>query len=564
MFLLITCRYLEVADRRMTTTIKLIFAQAFVAGSTSLMHQLVRNRVLHRRPFPERGPSTPRLHLGAQLLLKLLILADAQTSALSMGGFGTLGSQGTRVTRCRRKLGRLAEDHRDGLATRTGHLHPRKVQDESILREKRTALRPGASDNVHALLRPLGNPWAGHVPQVDIELQQTWTPLQFLGQQLYRLMLWLLRRADYHLPRDFAIQIHGKVLLKAVEGLGAALAAVAHDFILDRDAPVRRDVLLETSPARSTLGVWFGVLRHQVGNRLHHLLHRRLLRRELGLLLQPALPSFSLLQDQPQGFLPRGGRPPIEIQRRFETAVPHQQQARVRDNRVDGRVQLLGCKPHELAQRMPEQVEGILDTARAEQRGRIQHRPQLPGAKATRLLCQRHRPLQQGLVQVVLDEPHAKVEQGALAEGQLLGVETIQHHLPALVHHREFHRIPIAHVAVGLQQRSEGQHPCFHGRFAARLWLVCLGQRVLQRGIQQLMASLAQKDKEFPGLACARYNLLLFRGQRNRWVPHNGLLKGTGFFAHHQTTLLPLLSTLYDPLPEQLISVLGPPRDGHG
>src|SRR5262249_35740664 len=80
---------------------------------------------------------------------------------------------------------------------------------------------------------------------------------------------------------------------------------------------------------------------------------------------------------------------------------------------------------------------------------------------------------------------------------------------------------------------------------------------VLQRGIQQLMASLAQKDKEFPGLACARYNLLLFRGQRDRWVPHNGLLKGTGFFAHHQTTLLPLLSTLYDPLPEQLISVLG-------
>src|SRR5262249_38184110 len=165
--------------------------------------------------------------------------------------------------------------------------------------------------------------------------------------------------------------------------------------------------------------------------------------------------------------------------------------------------------------------------------------------------------LQQGLVQVVLDEPHAKVAQGALTEGWLLGVETIEHHLPALIHHGEFHRIPIAHVAVGLQQRSEGQHPRFHGRFAARLWRVCLGQRVLQHGIQQLMASLAQKDKEFPGLACARYDLLLFRSQRDRWVPHDGLLKGTGFFAHHQTTLLPLLSTLNDPLSEQLISVLG-------
>ena len=69
-FLLITCRYLEVADRRITTTIKLVFAQAFVSGSTFLVYQLVRNCVLHRRPFPERGPSTPCLPLGSRLLLK--------------------------------------------------------------------------------------------------------------------------------------------------------------------------------------------------------------------------------------------------------------------------------------------------------------------------------------------------------------------------------------------------------------------------------------------------------------------------------------------------------------
>ena len=41
MLLLIPCRYLEVADRRMTTAIKLILAQAFVSGSTSLVYQLV-------------------------------------------------------------------------------------------------------------------------------------------------------------------------------------------------------------------------------------------------------------------------------------------------------------------------------------------------------------------------------------------------------------------------------------------------------------------------------------------------------------------------------------------
>ena len=108
MLLLITCRYLEIADRRMTTTVKLVLAQAFVPGSTSLVRQLMGNRVLHRRPFPQRGPSALCLHLGSQLLLELLVLADTHASALSGGGFGALGSQATRVTRCRRKLGMLA------------------------------------------------------------------------------------------------------------------------------------------------------------------------------------------------------------------------------------------------------------------------------------------------------------------------------------------------------------------------------------------------------------------------------------------------------------------------
>ena len=203
MLLLITCRYLEVADRRMTPAIKLVLAQAFVSGATSLVHQLMRNCVLHRRPFPERGPSTLRLHLRSQLLLELLVLADTHASALSIGGFGALGSQATRVTRRRRKLGMLARDHGDALAPRTGHLHTRKVQGEIMLREQRTNLWPGARDNIHALLRPLGNPWASHVSQIDIELQQTGGFLQLRSQQLYRLMLRLIRRADHHLPGDY-------------------------------------------------------------------------------------------------------------------------------------------------------------------------------------------------------------------------------------------------------------------------------------------------------------------------------------------------------------------------
>src|SRR4029077_9640014 len=239
MLLLIMCCYLEVADRCMTTAIKLVLAQAFVAGATALVYQLVRDRVLYRRPFAERGPGTLGVHLGSQLLLKLFVFADAQASALSGSGFGALASHGTRVTRRRRKLGMLAGDHGDALAPRTGHLHTRKVEEEIMLREKWTDLRPGTSDNKHALLRPLGNPWARHGPQIDIELQQAGGFLQLLGQQGNHLMLRLMRWADDPLPGDVASQIDRKVLLEAVEGFGAAFAAVAHLFIFNRNTSVR-------------------------------------------------------------------------------------------------------------------------------------------------------------------------------------------------------------------------------------------------------------------------------------------------------------------------------------
>jgi hypothetical protein len=123
MLLLIMCRDLEVTHRRMTTAIKLVFAQAFVPGAASLVCHLMGNRVLYCYPFPQRGPSTLRLYRGAQLLLELFVLTDAQASALPVLDFGTLRAQGARITRHSWKLDMLAEDHRDALAPRTGHLH---------------------------------------------------------------------------------------------------------------------------------------------------------------------------------------------------------------------------------------------------------------------------------------------------------------------------------------------------------------------------------------------------------------------------------------------------------
>src|SRR5215468_4397007 len=167
MLLLIMCCDPEITDRRMTPAIKLVFAQAFVSGSTALMRQLMGHRVLHRGPFAQRGPAPLRLHLSAQRLLALFVLADAQASTLPVRGFGTRSAQGARLTRRRRKLDMPAWDPRDALTTRTSHLHPRQVQREIMLSQKRPNGRPRTCDDVHALLRPLGHPWAGHVPQGD-------------------------------------------------------------------------------------------------------------------------------------------------------------------------------------------------------------------------------------------------------------------------------------------------------------------------------------------------------------------------------------------------------------
>ncbi len=97
MLLLIMCCDLEVADRRMTPAINLVFAQACVSGATSLVCQLMGNRVLHRCPFAPRGPSTLGLQLGPQLLLERLVRADAQASALPARGFHALGKPGQHI-----------------------------------------------------------------------------------------------------------------------------------------------------------------------------------------------------------------------------------------------------------------------------------------------------------------------------------------------------------------------------------------------------------------------------------------------------------------------------------
>jgi hypothetical protein len=83
MFLLRMCCSLEVADRSMTPAIKRMLAQTFGARSPCLVRQLLGQRVLHRGPCAQRGPSSLGLHRGAPCLLARRLFTDVQAFAVS-------------------------------------------------------------------------------------------------------------------------------------------------------------------------------------------------------------------------------------------------------------------------------------------------------------------------------------------------------------------------------------------------------------------------------------------------------------------------------------------------
>ena len=174
---------------------------------------------------------------------------------------------------------------------------------------------------------------------------------------------------------------------------------------------------------------------------------------------------------------------------------------------------------------------------------------------------QRHGPIEQRLVQVVRHEPQTKVEQRALAEGRLFSAHAVQHHLPALVHDGEFHRIPVADVAVRLQQQSEGQQSHFHRGFAGGLWALTLGQRVLKVRVEEFARRLSRRKTK--NCRVLRVRAAIFCSSRvnasggvhmmgsSRW-------QSSRCSATYQITPSPILSTP-KPLSKQLISVLGCP-----
>ena len=88
----------------MTTAVKLVFPQPFVAGSPALMCSLMGDGMCHRRAFAQGGPAAFRSDLGSQFLLERLVRADMQAPPVPKLCVRARCAYQTRITSTRRKL----------------------------------------------------------------------------------------------------------------------------------------------------------------------------------------------------------------------------------------------------------------------------------------------------------------------------------------------------------------------------------------------------------------------------------------------------------------------------
>ena len=96
-----------------------------------------------------------------------------------------------------------------------------------------------------------------------------------------------------------------------------------------------------------------------------------------------------------------------------------------------------------------------------------------------------------------------------LTPRRLLGVQTIQHQLPAPIHHGRLNYFVIRDATVCLQDKRQRQHRRGYWRLPALRFAIQTRQLLLKRFIQQFMAVLAQKHKQFSFPNLLHYLLFL-------------------------------------------------------
>jgi hypothetical protein len=130
----------------------------------------------------------------------------------------------------------------------------------------------------------------------------------------------------------------------------------------------------------------------------------------------------------------------------------------------------------------------------------------------------------------VLNQPGAEADQRCLRKRRLRVVHAVQHQLPAPIHHRRLQHLVVGGAGVGLQDRRQAKLGRRDRRLPDRGILVHPGELMLQVGVEQLVAVLAQPHKQ-PGALDPLDHFPLQPRALHRRLPHP--------WTHHSTTHAP-------------------------
>ena len=191
---------------------------------------------------------------------------------------------------------------------------------------------------------------------------------------------------------------------------------------------------------------------------------------------------------------------PVDIERRLDTRLHEQGNARLRADLLVGPPEQAGGTLDHVARRVGQQVERVLDPSRALQRTRIDRHAQRLGqlARVERLgaLRQLDGAFEHAPIQVGGDQPFAKRLQRALRKRRRLGPEAPQHHLHPQVDHRQLDHLGIGHAQVALHQHRHGHHRGRQRLFPGARGAVHRGQFLLKRVVKQFVPMQPQKAQQ--------------------------------------------------------------------
>jgi hypothetical protein len=248
------------------------------------------------------------------------------------------------------------------------------------------------------------------------------------------------------------------------------------------------------------------------------------------------------LETQRQCLRLRRGIVPIQSQGRFEAGSRHQGGPGC----LGPRTQPPPLRPRDpaqsLAQGVAQQMGGICHTPGAPQRAPLPRCPQLSGATGAAGGGHRHRPFQQAAVQLRCAQPWTQDDQGALAEGRGVAVQTIQDQWPTAIHGGGFAYFGIGNRRVGLSQGRQSQLRRGHRGLTLGLVLIECPQFLLKGSSKQWRAVLPQEHKQL-GSADALDDGV-FRHRQLDWGMPQGWTPGKPSFGnrkkmcvYHATTL---------------------------